>query len=349
MRDELLAYLLNDLDDQQRQRVEERLQVDPIWQHELERLRSYVEASREQDDDSEPLPIDLVSRTCSFVKQASSKGELSPAVLPAKLSESRDATQTRSNHWTMVDWVVVASILTIMGTLLVPAIQESREAARRVQCEAKLKDLGQALQAYAKRHNGQLPAIGRAENAGMYAVKLLESGVISPQALRDSLLCPSDDTAESTLENGQGVRVPTREELRRATHAQIQWMIKRMGGSFAYRIGYVDRQGNYRQIKFTGSSSEPMMADKPSYAVAGFQSPHHGACGQNVLFQDGRVSYVQICIQTGPDKHWFLNENKKHAAGTHRADIVMGRSEASPYGTIALIKNKEKTVILPQP
>ncbi len=348
MRDELLAYLLNDLDDQQRQRVEERLEVDPIWQHELERLRSYVDASRGQDDDSEPLPEDLVHRTCSFVRQASSQGELSPAVLPAKLSESRDATQSRGNHWTMVDWVVVASILTIMGTLLVPAIQESREAARRVQCQAKLKELGHAFISFAEQHDGQLPAIGRNENAGMYAVRLLESGVITPEALSNALQCPSDETAETAIAGTVSLVVPTRDEMRRATRAQIQWMVKRMGGSFAYRIGYIDRQGNYRQIKFTRSSSEPMLADKPSYEVAGFQSPHHGPCGQNVLFQDGSVSFVQICIQTGPDKHWFLNEDKKHAAGMHRADIVMGRSEASPSGTIELINNKQQPVILPQ-
>ena len=341
MRDELLAYLLNDLDDEQRARVEERLAADPIWQHELERLRSYVDASQEQqDDESEPLPADLVRRTCSFVKQASSQGELSPKVLPAKLSESQDASAPRKTRWTLLDLTVVASILAIMASLVMPAIRESRESARRMQCQAQLRTLGEALTRFAEQNQGQLPAIELNENAGMFAVKLLESGLVTQEELSEALVCPSGVLADKVFEGEVEMRVPTREELNRSNLADLQKFIARMGGSFAFRIGFHDQQGNYRQVEFTGSSNEPMMADKPSYEVAGFQSPHHGTCGQNVLFQDGSVRYVEICIQTGPDKHWFLNEKQKHAAGTQRFDIVMGRSEASPSGTITLINSK---------
>lgn len=347
MRDELLAYLLNDLDDEQRQRIEERLEVDPIWQHELERLRSYVEAAHDPQDDAEPVPEDLVSRTCSFVRQASSQGALSPAVLPPQLTESQDLPATRKSRWTLLDFAVVASILIVMGTLIAPAIQESREAARRAQCQAKLMRLGKALQQYAQQNQEQLPAIGRHENAGMYAVKLAESGVISPQELADSQVCPSSELADEIFDQGSKPHVPTREELHAATLVRLRRLVEQMGGSFAYRIGYYDRHGKYRQVSFTSSSTQPMMADKPSYDVVGFQSPHHGACGQNVLFQDGSVRYVQICIQTGPDKHWFLNEKDEHAAGMAATDIVMGRSEASPSGKIALINNRQRPTTIP--
>lgn len=355
MRDELLAYLLNDLDDEQRQRVEDRLEADPIWQHELERLSNYINAAQTESTDqadaseTESLPEDLVSRTCSFVREASAQGELSPAVLPARLSESRDAAAPRKNRWTLLDLAVVASILAVIGSLIAPAIQESRESARRAQCQEQLRTLGLALNRFAEQHNRRLPAIGQHENAGMYAVKLLESGLISPDELRESLVCPSDSLAEEMRNDQEQLHVPTPKQLQQATQSELHFMVKRMGGSFAYRIGYFDRRGNYRQVKFTGSSSQPMMADRPSYEMVGFQSPNHGTCGQNVLFQDGSVRYVQICIQTGPDRHWFLNEQDKHAAGMHQSDIVMGRSEASPSGTITLIDNKRPSVIRSQP
>ncbi|MEM8947124.1 MAG: DUF1559 domain-containing protein [Planctomycetota bacterium] len=343
MRDELLAYLLNDLDENERSRVEQRLEVDPIWQHELERLRRYVEEAQQAESfQEEHLPADLVNRTCSFVQKASSQGTLSPAVLPTKLSESQDAAAPQKKRWTIIDFAVVASILTIMATLLVPAIRDSRESARRLQCQENLRTLGIALTHFARQNHGRLPSIGQHENAGIFAVKLLESRVISPDELCRVLICPSGAIADEEFGGADSMRVPTRQELQQAAFAQLQHMLQRMGGSYAFRFGFYGQQGQYRQVKFTGSSSEPMMADKPSYEVAGFQSPHHGTCGQNVLFQDGSVHYVQICIQTGPDKHWFLNEEKEHAAGTHRSDIVMGRSEASPSGTITLIDNRQR-------
>ena len=349
MRDELLAYLLNDLDDEQRHRIEERLEVDPIWQNELKRLRSYVEASQEQTDDAEPMPEDLVSRTCSFVKHASAQGELSPAVLPAKLSESQDAAAPRRGRWTSLDWAVGACIAVVIGALLVPAIQESRDSARRMQCQAKLKTLGQALTRYAREHNGQVPMIQQHENAGIYAIKLWESGVISREELQESLVCPSDELADDVFQSEAKFHVPTRAELRQAKLDQLKTLLRRMGGSFAYRIGFYDNQGRYHHVKFSGSSCAPMMADKPSYASSSFQSTHHGSCGQNVLFQDESVRYVQICIQTGPDKHWFLNEEEEHAAGTREADIVMGRSEARPSRTLSLINSKQIKAVLPRP
>lgn len=351
MRDELLAYLLNDLDEAQRQRIEERLEVDPIWQHELERLSSYVEASQEaSDNESESLPEDLVSRTCSFVEQASAQGELSPAVLPAKLSESQDAAAPRKNRWTTLDWTVGACIMALMAALLVPAIRESRDSARRMQCQAKLKTLGQALTRYARENNGQVPTIQQHENAGMYATKLWESGVISREELQGSLVCPSDELADEGFQNNEKLYVPTREDLKQATLARLKALVNRMGGSFAYRIGFYDQQGRYHQIEFTGSSSEPLMADKPSYDSSSFQSLHHGSCGQNVLYQDGSVRYEQLCIQKRQDKHWFLNEEEIHAAGTHRSDIVMGRSEASPAGSpIRLIQDKQLPTVFSRP
>lgn len=331
MRDDLLAYLLNDLDEEQRRRIEQRLEVDPIWQHELERLRAYVEEahqSSESADDS--IPQDLVNRTCSFVKQASSQGALSPAVLPASLTESQDLVAAKSNRWTLIDFAVVASILLVMGTLLVPAIRESRESARRVQCKAKLSSLGFALSMYAQNSGGNLPAIQQHENAGMYAVKLLESGLLTREQLAELLVCPSTQLADDVFRGAKIFRIPSRRELQVASGDQLKSLLEDMGGSFAYRVGYFDKHGNYRQVEFIARSSAPMMADKPSFGFAALQSANHGGGGQNVLFQDRSVRYYSVCKQEGRDKNWFLNEDGQPAAGKHESDVVMIRSEARP-------------------
>ncbi len=333
MRDELLAYLLNDLDNAQRSRIEARLESDPIWRHELERLRSYVEEAHQVNSaEADSPPEDLVHRTCSFVKQASAQGALSPAVLPASLTESQDAAAPRTRRWSLLDIGVMACILLVMGTLLFPALRASRDAARRQQCHENLHRLGVALAKFAEQSSGQIPTIDRHENAGMYAIKIVESGVLTRAQLAELLVCPATQLAEDTHQGVRVIRTPTRMELATAQGAKLKSLLENMGGSFAYRIGYVDKRGSYLQVKFSQRCNAPIMADKPSASVVGFQSANHGGCGQNVLFQDQSVRYVQLCIQTDRDRHWFLNEDDQPAAGKHKHDIVMIRSEARPFG-----------------
>ncbi len=343
MRDELLAYLLNDLDDEQRSRIEARLESDPVWRHELERLRSYMGEARDTSTgETDTPPEDLVHRTCLFVKQASAQGALSPAVLPASLTESQDAAAPKNRRWTFLDMSVVAGLMLVMASLLLPALRESREAARRLKCQENLHRLGFALAQFAEQSGGQLPAIGRHENAGMYALKLVESGILTRGQLIELLVCPSTQLAEDVSRGVRVIRIPSRLELASATGAKLQSLLDNTKSSFAYRIGYVDEQGIYRQVTFTGRCNAPVMSDKPSFASVGYQSDNHKKCGQNVLFQDQSVRYFQLCIQTNRDKHWFLNEDDQPAAGKHKNDIVMMRSEMSPFGLLT-VNNKNAT------
>lgn len=347
MRDELLAYLLNDLDEEQRGRIESRIKSDPIWQHELKRLRSYIEAAPSLDDDSfttaleaeETLPVDLVNRTCSFVQQASSQGELSPAVLPPTLSESQDSVSSKSKRWSLVDLGVAASILLMLGTLLLPAIQESRAAARRAQCKSNLYAIGKALVRFSDQSNGQIPTIGRNENAGMYAVKLVERGILTREQIIRLLVCPSTQLADDVYNGVITIRIPTRQELATATDKDLAPLLENMGGSFAYRVGYLSQQEDgqpimYRQIPFTRNSQIPMMADKPSNEIHAYQSANHGGCGQNVLFEDLSIRYVTVCIEQGHDRNWYVNIYGQPGAGTNPEDVVLLRSESFPLRAV---------------
>ena len=61
------------------------------------------------------------------------------------------------NSFTLIELLMVIAIISIMAAMLLPALKNAREAAKRSACTLNLKQLGQALLMYAHDYDGFFP------------------------------------------------------------------------------------------------------------------------------------------------------------------------------------------------
>src|SRR5687768_2336776 len=133
----------------------------------------------------------------------------------------------RGKAFTLVELLVVIGIIAALIALLLPALNQARQAANTVKCASNLQQIGQGIGIYVAVHKGQMPLIwerhfGAAAQAGLAEggrgwtmFGLLYDPVGQVKIPIDQFRCPTD-TREYKL-NSRNFSQPTAAEVANLT------------------------------------------------------------------------------------------------------------------------------------
>ncbi len=101
----------------------------------------------------------------------------------------------RIQAFTLIEILVVISIVVLLMGISVPALSRARENAKRTKCLSNVRQLGIALRLYADSHEGRVPP--RDYDAGAVWVDRLEPYYKDRKLLR----CPTDPRGTDQFRN----------------------------------------------------------------------------------------------------------------------------------------------------
>lgn len=305
---DVLGYLLNIDDPDERKRTEEQLRNDPEAMRALLALEKAL-APLEADQEPPAPPADLAERTLARLADHITGEALAEVPVPPAAAEmttpasperwrramsALDRADGGSSRWRRADFIVLASIVMVGFTLMMAAVPALRQKHDLQACQNHLRQLYQALDAYADTHQNRYPQVSEKPPrnfAASFLPQLQEAGLV-PLSERPG--CPAADSLDFA--------------------------------AYAYTLGYRDENGQLwglrRDPALPNWDTLPIAADRPAPDHSAPNPVHRS--GQNVLFCGGNVRFCTTsAVGVGGDDIYH-NSLGQVGAGRGMYDTCLG-------------------------